>query len=130
MSTKKTPPLGTLEEGQKWWELEPPLGKHPPPAILLVTAKKRPVASEVDAFRERGEVALVNTASAFVAMRAANADGDDKFMDQMLTNGTLADRVAAMTLRVQQSPMHELSTIDGLLKYEPRPNPSALLMSC
>ena len=37
-------------------------------------------------------------------------------MDQMLRSGTLADRVAAMTLRVQQSPVHGLGVIDSLLK--------------
>jgi hypothetical protein len=37
-------------------------------------------------------------------------------MDQMLRSGTLADRVAAMTLRVQQSPVHGLSVVDSLLK--------------
>jgi ribosome biogenesis protein MAK21 len=33
----------------------------------------------------------------------------------MLSSGTLGDRVAALTLLVQESPLHTLSSLDSLL---------------
>ena len=114
--TSKAKPLGSLEEGQRWWDIEPNLGKLPAPALLPENAKKRPTASDVDAFRAKGDEALANAAAAYRSARDAAADGDDKFMDQMMSSGTLADKVAAMTLRVTQSPVHQLGTVDALLK--------------
>lgn len=34
---------------------------------------------------------------------------------QVLRGGTLSDKVAALTLQVQESPVHRLSVFDGLL---------------
>lgn len=33
----------------------------------------------------------------------------------MLRGGTLSDKVAALTLQVQESPVHRLAVLDGLL---------------
>jgi ribosome biogenesis protein MAK21 len=84
--------------------------------MLQPNAKNRPSPAAVDAFQQRGEKLIEEATAAHVARREASADGDDKFMEQMLKAGTLADRVAAMTLRVQQSPVHGLPMIDQLLK--------------
>jgi hypothetical protein len=90
--------------------------KRAPPAKIPETSKKRPSATEVENFRTKGNQLIEDASQQYANMRSNQADGDDKFMDQMLKAGTLADRVAAMTLRIQQSPMHELNTIDALLK--------------
>ncbi|CAN0424409.1 unnamed protein product [Ectocarpus sp. 13 AM-2016] len=34
---------------------------------------------------------------------------------QVLRGGTLSDKVAALTLQVQESPVHRLAVLDGLL---------------
>ena len=43
---------------------------------------------------------------------------DRKWLESMLRNGTLSDKVAAMALLIQQSPVTSLSTIDQLLKHD------------
>jgi len=78
-SSKKTP-IGMLDEGQRWLDLEPPLGKRPSPAQLPEDCKpkQRPGAAEVDAFRLKGDVALSDAAEKYDAWRLARADGEEK----------------------------------------------------
>jgi|AntAceMinimDraft_1070359.scaffolds.fasta_scaffold240313_1 hypothetical protein len=73
----KKQPAGMLEEGQRWLDLEPPLGKRAAPAQLPLDCKpkQRPSAADVDAFRLRGEVALSAASEQYDAWRLARADG-------------------------------------------------------
>jgi hypothetical protein len=41
--------------------------------------------------------------------------GDLKWMNDMIKSGTMSDKVAAMALKVQSSPLHELETLDTLM---------------
>jgi ribosome biogenesis protein MAK21 len=41
--------------------------------------------------------------------------GDLKWMNDMIKSGTMSDKVAAMALKVQSSPFHELDTLDALM---------------
>ena len=41
--------------------------------------------------------------------------GDMLFMKTVMTSGTMADKVAALMLRVQDSPLHNLHALDTLL---------------
>ena len=88
----------------------------------LAAGKKRPSAAAVDAFRERGAKALADATAKYASSRQAEGDGDTRFMDQMIKSGTVSDQVAAMTLRVQSSPMHKLGMLDALLKLCARGN--------
>ena len=36
-------------------------------------------------------------------------------MDDMIKSGTFSDKVAAMALRIQESPVHQLDTLDALI---------------
>ena len=36
-------------------------------------------------------------------------------MDDMIKAGTFSDKVAAMSLRIQESPIHQLDTLDALI---------------
>lgn len=73
----KKQPAGMLEEGQRWLDLEPPLGKRAAPAQLPADCKpkQRPGAAEVDAFRNKGDVALSAASEQYDAWRLARADG-------------------------------------------------------
>ncbi|CAM9779438.1 unnamed protein product, partial [Discosporangium mesarthrocarpum] len=53
--------------------------------------------------------------AAWEEQRARHATGDDRWVEQVLRTGTLSDKVAALTLKVQESPTHRLSTLDRLL---------------
>lgn len=55
---------------------------------------------------------------------------DQKWMNEVIRSGTLSDKVAALALQIQQSPPHELETLDTLigmaLKKEQRTSQMAL----
>lgn len=53
--------------------------------------------------------------SAWTAERAKHETGDDRYMQQVVKSGTLSDKVAAMTLLVQESPVHRFETLQGLV---------------
>jgi hypothetical protein len=57
-------------------------------------------------------------------------NGEEKWMNDVIKSGTLSDKVAALALRVQQSPPHELEAFDQLinmaLKKEQRTSQLAL----
>lgn len=40
---------------------------------------------------------------------------DEKWMEDVIKSGTLSDKVAALALKVQASPLHELETLDVLV---------------
>jgi len=44
-----------------------------------------------------------------------NKSADARFARQIMSSGTLSDRIAAMTLMVQSDPVTHLSTLDQLL---------------
>ncbi|CAN0202228.1 unnamed protein product, partial [Phaeothamnion confervicola] len=53
--------------------------------------------------------------AAWELRRARKQTGDDKWLAQVLRAGTLSDRVAALTLQVQESPPHRLAALDKLV---------------
>lgn len=42
-------------------------------------------------------------------------NGDERWMNDVIKSGTLSDKVAALALRVQQAPVHELESLDLLV---------------
>ena len=44
-----------------------------------------------------------------------NMDNDQKWIDDVIRSGTLSDKIAALTLQVQESPIHQLHTLDILI---------------
>ncbi|XP_074659193.1 CCAAT/enhancer-binding protein zeta-like [Tubulanus polymorphus] len=55
--------------------------------------------------------------------------GDAKWMRTVLTSGTLQDRVAALTLRLQDDPIHNLSSLDSLLHMMNKKNRREMLLA-
>ena len=47
--------------------------------------------------------------------RKKSASSEGKWIDDMITAGTFSDKVAAMALRIQESPVHQLDTLDTLI---------------
>ena len=72
-------------------------------------------AGERSALKVRAEGEFAAEVERWTKAKKANETGDDRYMLQVLKSGTLADKVAAMTLLVQESPVHRLETLDALL---------------
>lgn len=78
-------------------------------------------AEALERFQKRGAQLLVQDTAAYEAHKAARGSGDDRWMRQVLSSGTQSDKVAAMTLLVQESPPHALRTLDSLLSMAALP---------
>ena len=73
---------------------------------------------------------LCNTEASFADEVAAyqrvlaktSGSADQKWMQEMVTSGTLSDKVAALALLVQESPLHELQTLDMLVYMACKPD--------
>jgi ribosome biogenesis protein MAK21 len=77
--------------------------------------EKRLEALKVRELVGRAET-LLSRAFAMFEERKKSADGGDhRWLKQVLSSGTLTDKVAAMTLMVQESPLHRLDTLDSLM---------------
>ena len=87
-----------------WYELEPAFAAAAPVTL-----------GNGSALRALGEAALATEVAAWEAHRASGETGDDRYMAQVLKSGTLADKVAALTLMLQESPVHRLGALDQLL---------------
>ena len=74
-----------------------------------------PSNAQVAALRASAERLFGDEVRNWTSKREARASGDDRYMSQVLRSGTMADKVAAMTLMVQESPIHRLETLDSLL---------------
>jgi ribosome biogenesis protein MAK21 len=107
-------PLCEMKESQTYWfqEAETKLpnkgkkGKGSEEALLGAAASWFTLAKEL----------FEKEVLAWEARRARSATGDDKYLAQVLRTGTLSDRVAALTLRCQESPVHRLSALQSLLE--------------
>jgi len=64
---------------------------------------------------KEGEAVLTAAHNLFEAQRARKLDQDQKWTEKVLRQGTLSDKVAAMTLMIQEAPLFRLRTIDALL---------------
>mmetsp|Transcript_5359 Transcript_5359/g.7534 ORF Transcript_5359/g.7534 Transcript_5359/m.7534 type:complete len:733 (-) Transcript_5359:7-2205(-) len=53
--------------------------------------------------------------SAWETEKKKHENGDDRYIQQIIKSGTLSDKVAAMTLMVQESPVHRFATLENLL---------------
>lgn len=72
--------------------------------------KKNPVQEEHAWALYSQEVKLWNE------LKAKQETGDDRYMKQVLKSGTVSDKVAAMTLLVQESPVHRFDTLEALIR--------------
>lgn len=52
-----------------------------------------------------------------------------KFLSQMMSNGTLNDKISALTLLIQESPIHNIKSLDTLLNYCGKKSRNSILQS-
>jgi ribosome biogenesis protein MAK21 len=66
----------------------------------------------------------------YMQAKKKSKSSDDKWFDDVIKSGTLSDKIAALSLRVTESPVHHLQTLDMLitmaLKKEQRVSQMAL----
>lgn len=75
-----------------------------------------PTASQVSSLTERAASLLSADASTYQASSAftGNSASDSHFLNTILSKGTLSDRLSALTLLVQASPVHNIKALETL----------------
>ena len=66
------------------------------------------------------EIIFSREVDAYQKRNAMSQNADRKWMEDVIRSGTLSDRVAALTLKIQESPCHELDSLDALLSMAER----------
>ena len=107
-SVKPTGKLVFPPESQ-WYAALPPLQQ---PGKPLAT----PSVSQISTLTERAATLLANDAAAYQASSAftGNSASDSHFLHTILSKGTLSDRLSALTLLVQASPLHNTKALETL----------------
>ncbi|KAI0151853.1 CBF-domain-containing protein [Xylariaceae sp. FL1272] len=72
-----------------------------------------PFTSSIAALKEYAKTILQEDTAAYNTTYAATSSR--KFMSQIMTSGTMSDKVSALTLAVQESPMHNIKALENLL---------------
>ncbi|KAJ1458963.1 CBF/Mak21 family-domain-containing protein [Pelagophyceae sp. CCMP2097] len=84
-------------------------------ALTAAAAASKLSKADLAKAAARGEAVYVKSVEAWERAKKKGETGDDRYMAQVVKSGTLADKVAALTLQIQESPQHRLATLDALL---------------
>ncbi|KAJ9505795.1 hypothetical protein QJQ45_006511 [Haematococcus lacustris] len=90
-------------------------------ALPPLPASDQPISDEdVERLRQQGEQMLANEAASFEREMQKRNAADYKWLQQVKRQGTTADKVAAITLQVQESAVANLAGLDMLLGWVTR----------
>lgn len=73
----------------------------------------RDFSSSINSLKEYARTLLETDAAAYEKTVAASST--HKFMSTIMSSGTMSDKVSALTLAVQESPVHNLKTLENLM---------------
>ncbi|KZF26313.1 CBF-domain-containing protein [Xylona heveae TC161] len=68
----------------------------------------------VEKLRSHGRTLLDRDAATFASSRS-NSSSSNRFMSTIMSSGTLSDKISALTLAIQESPVHNISAFENLL---------------
>lgn len=98
-----------VEPVSQWYTSIPPLSS---PSSALQT----PSSTQLSELNTRAAQLLTKDAETYKASSAStgNSAADNHFLQTILTKGTLSDRLSALTLLVQASPVHNTKALETL----------------
>ncbi|KAL2354035.1 CCAAT/enhancer-binding protein zeta [Cryomyces antarcticus] len=99
------------------------LPEVPIPAILAPPPRR--ALEEIQQYA----VALLEAENKEYETKHASSDASHKFMSTIMASGTLEDKVSALTLRVQESPLHAMKVFDNLLGLAKKRSRNQALMA-
>jgi ribosome biogenesis protein MAK21 len=80
----------------------------------LKTPKTAPTPEEIKALHERAKT-LLDTDNEVYSKTELVKSSDRQFLSQIMNSGTLTDKISALTLICQESPLHTTKTLQSLL---------------
>lgn len=97
-----------LAEGAHWFDGYVPL-------LRPNGSKSRLSNGAIAEISTKLETLLAKETKRYHVGKRKNVTPDDKWIAEVIANGTLSDKVAALALKIQASPLHELETLDILI---------------
>jgi ribosome biogenesis protein MAK21 len=98
------------------------------PELPLLENPTIPDRHVIDALHEYGDRLLEAEGSQYRTTHKAK-DSSHKFMSAIMASGTMEDKVSALTLLVQESPLHTVKAFEQLLGLSRKKSRSAALMA-
>ncbi len=95
-----------VDPSPTWYTSVPPLPAKPD--------LPQPTASQLSSLTERASSLLSTDAEKYASSSAAQSASDAHFLKTVLSTGTLSDRLSALTLLVQASPVHNTAALESL----------------
>ncbi|KAJ1451596.1 hypothetical protein M885DRAFT_499518 [Pelagophyceae sp. CCMP2097] len=84
-------------------------------ALTAAVAASKLSKTDLAKAAARDEAVYVKSVEAWERAKKKGETGDDRYMAQVAKSGTFADKMAALTLQIQESPQQRLPTLDALL---------------
>jgi hypothetical protein len=94
------------ENAEKWFD---PLAAIPVEFTVALGKRREYSTALLDVLRSRYEQEVERYAAAY------RSKADSKWVQQVIQSGTLSDKVAALAMQIQESPMHNLDALDTLV---------------
>lgn len=85
-------------------------------------------ADQVEKLYERGKESLLADNQLYYD-ELTKESSQRKFMNQVLTSGTLNDKISALTLLIQESPIHNMKCLETLVSYCNKKSRNSILQS-
>ena len=101
---EEKPQSTILSPSSLWHTILPPL----PPATNLAA----PSAAQINSLIEKGTSLMEHDTKSFLS--ASSSSSEATFFTKVIHSGTLSDRLSALTLLVQSSPVHNTKALDTL----------------
>jgi ribosome biogenesis protein MAK21 len=98
------------------------------PELPTVANPTTPAKHVIDAVHEYADQLLEAEATEY-AVSHMSKDASHRFMSSIMNAGTMEDKVSALTLLVQESPLHTMKAFDQLLGLSRKKSRSAAMMA-
>ncbi|KAI8139586.1 CBF/Mak21 family-domain-containing protein [Fennellomyces sp. T-0311] len=100
--------MALVEPTSLWHEIELP-------ELTIDKKKDKDLTADEIATKKSYAKSLLKQENEKVDMTSRLSSSDRNFVSNIMTSGTLSDRVSALTLLIQESPLHGLKTMDTML---------------
>lgn len=99
--------LFILQPASQWYTAIPPLG--------LTTSTPTVTTTQLSALASKAAVLHDKDINAFQTSSSSNSSSSEaNFLSKIIQSGTLSDRLSALTLLVQSSPLHNVKALETL----------------
>jgi ribosome biogenesis protein MAK21 len=96
-----------IEEGKAWYDV-----------IQEINDTEKVInPSDLQNIREKVSKIFDKEVELYSKLRSNRKDADEKWIREVVKSGTLSDKIAALALIIQESPLHNIQSFDTLLKY-------------